>query len=222
MWSAHGGHCFWCAEPFDYQVCTVDHVIPESLQNEPSELTRILSMYGLPADFSINDFCNWVPAHQHCNGTKASLVFDATPAFLMVLERLRRKERQARAFHTKFNNDRAVNSILAALEVGLDLRQVPIERVQELLRATLASWETGTAPLESVEAGAAQEDPILLVGGWAVRQRTGDIAYVTRGNHSAYTYVGSENTSGFTCGHCGQLGPWNGARCMTCGMLSDD
>jgi hypothetical protein len=25
----------------------------------------------------------------------------------------------------------------------------------------------------------------------------------------------------FFCGHCGSLGPWNGARCMTCGMLDD-
>ena len=222
MWSAHDGHCFWCAEPFDYKFCTVDHVIPERLLKDPPELARVLAMYGLPPDFNLNDFGNWVPSHHKCNGTKASLVFDATPAFLMTLERLKRKAPQARAFHDKFNSDRAVNSILAALEVRLERKQVPLDRVQELIRVTLSAWEAESLVLDRVEAGAESDTgPVLLVDGWAVHQRTGDIAHVVRDGRFGYTYVGNGSGSGFICPHCGRLGPWNGARCLTCGMLSD-
>jgi hypothetical protein len=32
-------------------------------------------------------------------------------------------------------------------------------------------------------------------------------------------YTGANNI--MRCGHCGSHGPWNGARCLTCGMLDD-
>ncbi len=33
---------------------------------------------------------------------------------------------------------------------------------------------------------------------------------------------GDKIDGGIRCGFCGSFGPWNGARCLSCGMLDDD
>lgn len=37
-----------------------------------------------------------------------------------------------------------------------------------------------------------------------------------------YTISGGNIDSSYFCPNCGSLGPWNGARCMNCGVFSDD
>jgi hypothetical protein len=63
--------CFWCGEPLRLRELSVDHVIPEHLQEKPEELARLLEHFGLPDSFRINDYCNWVPSHDRCNKEKA-------------------------------------------------------------------------------------------------------------------------------------------------------
>lgn len=82
VWKAHDCLCYWCGEPLSLKTCSVDHVIPESLE---AELEKIKNDYSLPDFFTINDFCNWVPSHNSCNSKKSFKLFNPSPVFLAIM-----------------------------------------------------------------------------------------------------------------------------------------
>jgi hypothetical protein len=224
VWSAHDGHCFWCEQPFEYKFCTIDHVIPEKLINEPEKLRAIAEFYKLDSDFSLNSFANWVPAHQHCNSSKSSTLFEPSPAFLFILVKVKRRAPRARAIHKKAISDREAGRILGALEVGLTMKTVDIKLVQQLVRSTLQ--ESVSPPDCSLEIAASATNevaPILLIGGWKIVGTTGDVAYVTRGARTGIAYVGTDRdrAKGLECPICGAHGPWFGMTCGICNQTSD-
>jgi len=55
IWKHYGPRCFWCEEPLRLSETTIDHYIPEYLENRPAELDKVRADYGLPANFAIND-----------------------------------------------------------------------------------------------------------------------------------------------------------------------
>lgn len=58
---------------------------------------------------------------------------------------------------------------------------------------------------------------------WTVISVQGNIANVTDGRLSGYTVIDPKSVDpSFMCGNCGSYGPWNGTRCLTCGVMSDD
>lgn len=58
---------------------------------------------------------------------------------------------------------------------------------------------------------------------WTVTSVQGNIANVTNGKVGGFTVIETKNIDpSFMCGNCGNYGPWNGSRCLTCGMMSDD
>jgi len=56
--------------PLDIREITVDHYIPEHLEDKAAELAKVRKGYGLPDNFAVNDFGNWLPAHWNCNQEK--------------------------------------------------------------------------------------------------------------------------------------------------------
>ncbi|MFH1467841.1 MAG: HNH endonuclease signature motif containing protein [Pseudomonadota bacterium] len=96
IWLAHDSRCFWCEEPVEFKHVTVDHVIPEHLVDKPEELASVLTEYGLPEEYQVNDFPNWVPAHQSCNRSKGTVVHRASPAMISALHRASRSAEVAR------------------------------------------------------------------------------------------------------------------------------
>lgn len=58
---------------------------------------------------------------------------------------------------------------------------------------------------------------------WTVTSVQGNIANVTDGRVGGYTVIDIKGVDpSFICGNCGSNGPWNGIRCLTCGVMSDD
>jgi hypothetical protein len=72
VWMHNGQRCYWCFEPLSLQDTTVDHVIPEHLEDKPDAFEALKVHLGLPTTFIINDYCDWLPAHDRCNKSRAN------------------------------------------------------------------------------------------------------------------------------------------------------
>jgi 5-methylcytosine-specific restriction endonuclease McrA len=120
VWYCHEKKCWLCVEPLQLAEVTVDHVLPESLLDHDDLRQKLLAEYGLPKDFNINGYENWLPCHIRCNQKKGK----KTPAFIpgnkMIFDRLWQKarevERTARSVSSNVDKDIVFNTIFAALE----------------------------------------------------------------------------------------------------------
>ena len=78
LYRAYDGRCFYCELPIEFREMTVDHVVPESLLEDPPRLAKLRADHGIDEvapGFQINDFSNWVPAHaRRCNTRKGDSV----------------------------------------------------------------------------------------------------------------------------------------------------
>ena len=119
IWRVYGQKCFYCEQPLAFTEITIDHVVPEHISDDAEQLRAIKILYGLDTDFSINDYCNWVPAHPHCNRGKAATVYPATPALIMILEKAQRKGKQARKEADRIKRSMKGDDVLGKLGIAL-------------------------------------------------------------------------------------------------------
>jgi hypothetical protein len=134
IWSVYGKKCFHCEEPLALKEVNIDHLIPERLLDDPEKLQAIKIEYGLSPDFSINDYCNWVPAHPHCNRSKGTTVYPASPALIMHLGRVRRKGEQARRVEGRLLRNRKSDEALGELGIVVNRGIVSKDEVVDYLR----------------------------------------------------------------------------------------
>lgn len=97
IFCTHGEKCYLCSEPLNLKTMEVDHVIPESLIGT-TELHAVLENLGLPTDFNVNSFANWLPACKPCNGKKSNHVFSSSLMFQNALENAAKKAPKAESF----------------------------------------------------------------------------------------------------------------------------
>jgi hypothetical protein len=208
VWEAHDGMCFWCGEPLEFRHVTVDHVLPESLGNDPKKLTAILKSFALGADFKINDFPNWVPAHQSCNSKKNATVFSPSPVMVASLEYVSRRAPQAQSICEKVEKNRTKGKILALLEDAATEGLVTKPEIESLF-------------LELHPPHVERPIVLRISSHWTVVKQDGDIAYVTNGVVGGYTTTAPNPDPSFICPFCNSAGPWNGVFCLTCHRMSD-
>lgn len=210
VWHAYDGLCFWCGEPLPFQDTTIDHVLPESLEDEEAKLQSVKAMYGLDDKFNINCYSNWVPAHARCNQRKTDKLFSPSPAMLAILDRVDRRAPYAESAAANATADKQKGRILGRLESALAAATITREEVEQLI------------------AGIQQEPMIANVNvvlhispHWKIVHESNGLATVTDGKRAGITPVASNPHHTWLCGHCGQYGPWNGVICMSCGKMSD-
>lgn len=135
VWHCNGEKCWWCKEPLRLWEVTVDHLIPESLLDNDSLRVAVLSEYGLPMDFNINSFGNWLPCHNHCNQSKSNRLPSFVPGNKAILdglaERASRAERVAQSVTSNVTKDRVFKTLFAALEE----QTLSLRDLDELLQA---------------------------------------------------------------------------------------
>jgi hypothetical protein len=119
IWRVYGQKCFYCEQPLAFTEVTIDHIIPEHISDDAEQLQAIKIQYGLNTDFSINDYCNWVPAHPHCNRGKGTTVYPATPALIMILEKVQRKGKLARKEADRIKRNVKGGDVLGKLGIAL-------------------------------------------------------------------------------------------------------
>lgn len=211
VWEAHGGMCFWCGEPLTYRHATIDHVLPESLEDSSARLAVIKNGFGLTEDFKINSFENWVPAHAACNSKKNDTVFAASPFMIASLEYVSRRASKARSISDRVAKNRKKGKILALLEDAATEGLVTKEEVQDLF------LELPKPLPQSV----AQTVELRVSSRWTVLHQNDTIVFVTDGKVGGYTTIDPNPHSSFICPFCSRPGPWNGVFCMSCNSMSD-
>ena len=211
VWDAHGGVCFWCGEPLEFRHSTVDHILPEVLEKNKRELASVIESFGLPPEFQINDFSNWVPAHSNCNSKKNKTVFAKSPVFIASLEYASRRAPRARAIFGKVAKNRKKGKVLAMLEDAATEGLVTQEDIKELFG--------GLEPIQPIKTQ--QPLSLRISSRWTVVQQNGAVAFVTNGVVGGYTTLDPNPDPSFICPFCSQPGPWNGVVCLSCNRISD-
>lgn len=141
IWRAYGQKCFYCEQPLAFAEITIDHLIPERLLDDTEQLQSIKSQYGLGTNFSINGYCNWVPAHLHCNQDKGTTIFQPSPIFLTYLVKAQRKGILARQEAERFAKNMKGGDVLGRLGVALQRGIVLEEDVMAILQRVLQQRE---------------------------------------------------------------------------------
>lgn len=216
VFTVHNEKCWLCGEPIGLLETEVDHVIPETLIGDAA-LTTVLAELGLPANFDINSFANWMPAHQRCNREKSDAVFRPSPLIQLKLQSAADRADRSKALHDEYLSDRkisrAINILLAAQETGGFAARH--NKMMERLVATVEQQH---------EANREQDDrgkPLFLAP-WLEVVHEDERWLALRGPAGL---VGMRPKAerlhpSWDCPSCGVTG-WNGARCITCGMLDD-
>jgi len=133
VWSVHERRCWLCREPLRLIETTIDHVLPESLLNDQKRLKTALEYYGLPSNFKINGFENWLPCHNHCNQAKASAPFEAVPATMVSLLRAIQRAPEVQRLSDSIRANVAKDELFAKIFVALEQETVSLADLQELL-----------------------------------------------------------------------------------------
>lgn len=133
IWLAYDRKCAYTRQLLDVSNFHIDHILPESLADNPQELSKTLLKLGLPADFDLYDYANLAPCQPGANLQKAALVLDpahvhfflgiATAKKPAVEENLARIERRK-------NRGRAIILLQQALERG----ELSPEEVADILQ----------------------------------------------------------------------------------------
>lgn len=228
VFTAHGGLCYLCRKPVDLQTMEVDHVLPEFLLNDATRLKEVLQEYGLPADFDLNSYSNWMPSCGPCNRTKSGEPFRAAPIILIHLDRARAKADEAATLATEVQTDRKIARALNAVERAIDSDHVAGERFVPLI---VKYFEKNPEDRDALLRSPPQSDDYIgfmvsppefrITPSYKVLFHAGSYKIVQTPRGIGYVPTASNPHSSFYCGHCGSLGPWNGARCVSCGMLDD-
>lgn len=211
IYSTHCEKCYLCSKPLNLKTMEVDHVIPESLLEKPAELQTVLSAFGLPSDFDLNSFANWLPACSPCNGTKNDLIFEPTPIVQVHLQRAIAKAGNARALAAETVSERRIANALNVLERARDdgkLDDGVIQTLSEFIALhrtpDLSGQPIRLTPLYEI---ITEQNGIRLVRG----------PYGVGGGPAI-----RDPNSSFSCPNCGSIAVWNGARCVICGEMNDE
>ncbi|MBX5308546.1 hypothetical protein HJB95_25390 [Rhizobium sp. NLR14b] len=213
VWTVHGERCWLCRAPMNFAEMHIDHIIPEALEGT-DKLRGVLDDFGLPSDFNINNWGNWMPAHGPCNVNKKDHVFEPAPIILKQIDVALSKSGKAQEIHDKFRTNRNLEAAFERVIQGIEDGDLSRERLMVL--ANLAAREH--APNRSPEM---RDQPIMLAKGLTVLSQD-DRQYILQGpsGMTGYRPKGDNLHSSWDCPHCGITG-WSGTRCIRCGHFID-
>lgn len=78
IWLAHEKKCAYTREPIDISEFHIDHIVPETLADDPVRLAATKTDLGLPPDFDLFGYGNLLPCKARANLQKSSIVLDKT------------------------------------------------------------------------------------------------------------------------------------------------
>jgi hypothetical protein len=94
----------------------VDHIIPESLLENKKELADALLDFGLPSNFDLNSYSNWMPSCSGCNRSKSNSVFNPSPLIQRQIETAAGKAQKSSELAEKSASKREITKALNTLE----------------------------------------------------------------------------------------------------------
>ncbi|MFK7874242.1 MAG: hypothetical protein AB8B71_00470 [Paracoccaceae bacterium] len=217
----------------------VDHLIPEHLLGKPKELAKILHDYGLPDSFDLNDYENWLPACASCNQTKKSEPFEPTPIIQRYFSRARENAPEVRKLAQRTISNQKTGKALGTLQLAFE--EGTISDVHRASFITLAEQfavdmrisnpppPPNVPPSDKImtftenkpRPPKPDKQEFRISPFHTVLYENGAMKIVQAPYGIGYQPTDPKPHSSFYCGHCSRLGPWQGARCMSCGCLCD-
>lgn len=215
VWKSYGCKCFWCGEPLEFSQVTIDHLFAEKLLYDSTELNKVKRIYSLPLDFEVNDFCNWLPAHSHCNSKKSTKLIRKSPAFLMIIDQvIKNSIAVKKSFQTlskKMSKGKIIGKLLSDLENG----NISENDIVKLVESTSIYY---------VDKPELDENELThLPEGWkimSVNKQLGKIR-VINGLIAGDIPIEIEPDYSWWCPTCHNFGPWDGNKCVICGHYNE-
>lgn len=131
--------CYLCREPVTLKTMQVDHLIPEHLISHPVRLKELTTELGLPADFDLNSYENWLPSCGPCNNAKRNDVYEPGPMYLALFKRAAYKAEKCRALELHWKCEIRIDKALGYLEAAAENEELELERLMPLLNAFVGS-----------------------------------------------------------------------------------
>lgn len=132
IFTVHGEKCYSCNKPLNLMDMQVDHIIPETLLGDPERLAKVRELFGLPTDFDINTYSNWLPACSKCNNIKRDRVFEPAPIFLIQLEIAADRAEDALRLEQQGIADNRISKLLNEMERAFGLRRSDLAAIKFL------------------------------------------------------------------------------------------
>jgi hypothetical protein len=132
VFTLHSEKCYVCSHPLTLKTMEVDHVIPETLADDPERLLQVLTALGRAADFNLQSYENWLPACSPCNGKKGDMVWEPSLLVQQALQRAKQKADACAALASKTVSERKVYNALNVLERASESGQLPDEVLDAL------------------------------------------------------------------------------------------
>lgn len=139
----------------------MDHVLPESLLSDDIKRKAIFGEYGLPEDFNINSYENWLPCHNHCNQSKGSKLLTFVPGNKAILDSLKSNSKKAKRIELSVTSDVAKDKVFKAIFAGLEHQTITVRDLDVLIQAFID---------DPIKAGVPDDVIILESGYWIPRQ----------------------------------------------------
>ena len=132
IWKSYNYLCFYCGKNLKWKNLTIDHLFPECLLYNRRDFTTVKKRYSLKNDFCINDFVNWVPAHDTCNNKKA----DFMPLFSTDFAMVNKLSNVARSTYDKLVGQRSKDEALAKILSHLENGSITTSELYKLIEKT--------------------------------------------------------------------------------------
>ena len=137
VYTVHGEKCYLDDHPIDLQSMQIDHIIPESLIDEPERLEQVLLEFGLPITFKLNSYENWLPACGKHNNQKRAKVFKPSPLIQMRLQDAALKAEMARKIEKQTISNKQLNRALNLVLRSISQYDVDKSLYKPLVRALI-------------------------------------------------------------------------------------
>ena len=132
IWKTYNYLCFYCKKNLKWKDLTIDHLFPEYLSYNENAFIAIKKTYSLKDDFCINDFVNWVPAHEICNNKKGDFMPHHSTNFAMV----NKLSNIARSMHDKLLKQQVKDEMLAKILYHLKNGSITTSELYKLIEKT--------------------------------------------------------------------------------------
>lgn len=208
VYTVHGAVCYLNGEPLYLKAMRVDHVLPRSLKDDPQRLSTVLKDYGLPDDFNLDSFENWLPTCDPCNSAKYKEPFRPTPIILRYIDRARAKAAETKALAERVVTNQAISKALNTIERAIDQAQFNLADLRPLIEL----YEEHQQRAQVREFRVTPHFTIL-------HEREGYRLVHT--NYGVGLMTPSSRDLSAQCPSCGSKDMWNGPRCLNCGQQVD-
>lgn len=221
VFTVHGQKCYQCGDPLTMAHVEVDHVLPERLLDDSTAFVKAIRELGLPLDFNINSYGNWMPSCRQCNLAKGTMVW--WPSLLIQRVMQRADERTPRRLNvvakieSESKSSKKIAKSFAVLECAMEGEDIADE-LKELLRPALRLHARERLPAHSDEP--IRVTPSYVVPLYEVLSNDGSVA-VVKGPFGTGIGPSFDLSSSGHCTSCG-LPYFNGVRCVVCGAMDDD